>query len=376
VSQISVILPTLRRDPRFCEMADSLARAVGVLRAAGHRGELQWVIVDGRLWYDDPDRRREEVKDAVRGRFQVKHVEPKPSVWQGPYRLTRHDLWDKASASNTGLCYAEAPVVVFVDDCSVFNDAFLLHHYETVVHNRAACGSYRHVLPGATIEHGRLVDAVCEEPGDHRRDTPKGLCPPGWMYGMNASCPLEVALAVNGFDEIMSGQGGLEDCEFGMRIARVVPLWFLPDAIAYQLSGTHEAIAGYHASENPCTCGHKRTEHPSLRCLICPCLVYTCSTEPLYKGYRYRDAAGVEHRMSANFRPVLRLQGQRLAERADGFWEHVHDDQLAGEMRRTTTVGNRFNLRDLRVHLAASKYFPVPAEPKTDWRDGQRLEEM
>jgi hypothetical protein len=380
VIQISVVLPTLRKNPRFQEMADALAVNLEALRTAGVPGELQWVIVDGRLWYEDPAARRAQVLDAVRGRFHVVHVEPKPSVWQGPYRLTRRDLWDKASASNTGLCYADGPCVVFVDDCSIFNEEFLLCHYETTFQGLAACGGYRYLRPGARVEAGRLVEASFEEPGDHRllAQAIAGPCAPGWMYGGNASCPLEAALIANGFDEIMSGQGGLEDCEFGLRIARVVPLWFLPGALAYQLMETHEVVGDYlgHEPDPLCNCGHSATKHLGfLACDQCRCGEYKARLPERCKGFPYRDGNGVLHHMSDNHRPIYRLQGMRIAPAGDAF-QPVPDGALEEETRRVRTIGNGFDLRELRAAVRGGRHFPVPGEPKKDWRDGQPLEDM
>lgn len=378
--RISVVLPTLRRLPRFKELADSLARSLDDLHDAGMVGELQLVVVDGRLWYDDKDRRKKQLRDAVRDRFWVTHVEPKPSVWQGPFRLTTRDLWDKASASNTGLCYAEGACVLFVDDCSLVSETCLRAHLTMADRGIAACGPYAYALPGARVEDGRLVDATLESPGDHRpgMQAVAGPCPPGWMYGGNASCPLDAALKVNGFEELMSGQGGLEDCEFGLRIARVVPLWFLPGAIVYQLTETHEPVAQYlgHVTGDPCGCGHNLGDHEGCNaCRLCSCGAYKTARDLRCKGYPYKDGNGVVHHMSDNHRLIYRLLGMRVTEE-HGFWEPRPDPTLEPDTRRVTTLGNAFDLRELREALGAGRYFPVPGEPKTDWRDGQALAEM
>jgi hypothetical protein len=327
-----------------------------------------------------------EVLRAVRGRFKITHEPPKPSVWQGPNRLTKRDLWDKASASNTGLCYAEGACVVFVDDCTIVNDEFLLWHYRMSSRGLAACGGYKYTLRGTSkVENGRLVAGKFEDPGDHRlttRDVP-GECPGGWMYGGNASCPLEAALRVNGFDEIMSGQGGLEDCEFGLRIARAVPLWFVPGALAYQLTETHETVGEFLSNmhqpnpDRPCSCEHNIADHPNYgACTFCSCAEYKSKADKQCKGYRYRDGNGVEHYMSDNHRPIYRLMSARAVRGEDGIHQVVHDVALAADAKRMTTLGNRFVLSELRERILAGEDFPVPTGPVVDWRDGERLENM
>lgn len=382
---ISVVLPTLRREPRFQEIADSLANNLAVLRGTGASGDLELVVVDGRLWYDDEKTRRAQVADAVAGRFILRHVPPKPTVWQGPHRLTKTDKWDKASASNTGLCYATRSCVVFIDDCCVLSHDFLLWHLRMHQLGHAACGGYLYTKPGARVEGGRLVGAEFQSPGDHRlceRSVPS-KCPGGWMYGGNASCALDVALRADGFDEIMSGQGGLEDCEFGLRLSRLSPVFFLPSALAYQLTETHETVGEFLSNmhlpnpDRPCSCGHPVAQHPQYGgCRACGCQAFKSANDAQCKGFRYLAPDGVEHFMSDNHRPIYRLQGYRLQKQADGRYTQCFSEDLRPELARFTAMGNRYRLADLRALAQAGRPLPVPDKPTHDWRDGQPLVEM
>jgi len=51
-------------------------------------------------------------------------------------------------------------------------------------------------------------------------------------------------------------------------------------------------------------------------------------------------------------------------------------NKLMRERERFTSVGNHFDLRELRDRVQRGEPFPVPAEPSTHWVDGQPLSEM
>jgi hypothetical protein len=46
------------------------------------------------------------------------------------------------------------------------------------------------------------------------------------------------------------------------------------------------------------------------------------------------------------------------------------------EKERVTTIGNAFDLADLRRRVLAGEPFPVPTEPRTHWVDQQPIGEM
>lgn len=381
---ISVVMPTLRRDPNYGMMCDSLARAAQMLKLTCGV-DTEFIAVDGRLWYENEKERRQMLTDSARGRFTVKHVPPKPTVWQGPHRLTSKDYWDKNSASNTGLVWADGAVVVFTDDCTLFDVGWLLAHWQCGQRGNASAGGYKYVFAGTSkVVDGVLVEGKIEQPGDHRlvqRDLP-APCPGGWCYGGNAGAPLDACYKINGFDEVMSGSGGLEDCEFGVRVARVAEPWFLPQACIFQILETHEPVTDFLSHNNrPCVCGHPADAHAhdeSRACLKCSCsrLVWNRSDPKRCKGFSYRDPNGVIHHMTDNHRPIYRLFGMKPVLHDDGHYRIEPDIKLAKETERVWTIGNYFNLLALRRHVRSGHPFPVPTRPDRDWRDGEMLKDM
>lgn len=365
---------------------DSLWNCVQVLHAAEGNIPVEFVAVDGRLWYDDPKIKRQELLDAVAGRFAVKHVEPKPSVWQGPHRLTKVDKWDKASASNTGLIHADGLAVMFTDDCTIFEDEWLLWHWRHISLGLSTAGGYKYVYAGTSnVEGGRLVAGVIQDPGDHRlrERTEVEVCPGGWMYGGNAGASLRSCIQVNGFDEIMSGQGGMEDCEFGLRISRVSPLVFIPYANILQITESHETVTEFLRSEvasaRECACGHRITEHTDNSprgCKSCACVEYVPPPQKACKGYAYKDNTGQVHHMSYNHWPIYRLMGARPMLHEDGFFRVENAPDLESEKSRFLPLGNRFSLAEYRKMVRLGMPLPIPSKPTTDWRDGQKLEDM
>lgn len=352
---ISIVTPTGRKDPRFTEMADALA--VSIERARREIPELlvEWIVVDMQLWYIQD--RREQLASAVHGRFPTQHVEPKPCVWQGPHRLTRRDRWAKANALNTGFLYVNHPHVACIDDCTLVDEDWLIGHCQAAELRIAAAGPYRYLRPGAVVKSGRVVEGEVTS-NDHRlRDMPEpGVCPGSWLYGGNFSVPLHVILQCNGLDEMMDGAAGLEDCEFGIRVGRVVPCWWNPRAGISQLTETHEAVDDYLGPEP----ARARQEKVPERC----------------KGFEYKDANGTIHWMTWNHAPIWRLGGDRPAIGPDGYWHRVAEPAYELDKTRIIPLGNCYGLRFLRELVRAGEPLPVPNEPLFDWRDGQPLVEM
>ena len=130
---------------------------------------------------------------------------PKPTVWQGPHRITGHDFFANANARNTALVMCSTDYICFVDDrCRL--DRKWLDEVRRGEKKRDAviCGPCdRHEDWGISIDH-------------RRTRAPKGKkgCTGGWCYGGNHALPLEWALEVNGFEEGCDPVG-LEDCVFG-----------------------------------------------------------------------------------------------------------------------------------------------------------------
>ncbi|MGD1050553.1 MAG: glycosyltransferase, partial [Solirubrobacteraceae bacterium] len=107
---MSVVHVTHRREPAVGWFVDSLARQL----EPGDQVEV--IFVDG---LHDAQRSL-ELDQLVGGRFPFRHVPSKPNPWNGSHRLTtRSEYAALSSARNTGIVYATAPYVVFVDDLCV-----------------------------------------------------------------------------------------------------------------------------------------------------------------------------------------------------------------------------------------------------------------
>ena len=301
---LTVALTTLRKEPRFELLVESL------IIAAAKYPMLTWefLCIDGIIWYDP--NRRQKLADAVKGRFKYIHEPPKPTLWQGPTRLTSKDYWDACSARNTAYLYANGRQVIFVDDCISIPEDFLYHHFGGVMGNCAVAGGYR--IEGTDGNNDHRLAAVTEPQ----------FVSGGWLYGMNMSVPLVAAYKVNGYDEMYSGQGGVEDCEHGVRLERAgCKLLFNPDCVVTEHADTHEAI-----------CGHQ-------------------------KG------------------PLIPPKSRMLRDDKMHYANEFLVQKLFDEPERFLPLGNRFNLTELRKLVQAGKPLPVPTWPLRDWRDGAFLKD-
>lgn len=301
---ITVCTTTLRKEPRFKETADSLVAMVKP------NIPWEWLIIDGILWTDP--HRREALAHAVDGRLSYRHLEPKPSLWQGPTRLTSKDHWDACSARNTAFITAKYNYVVFIDDCMKVDEGWFFQIIRAAQQNLAFAGTYVSVgADGVPVPDG----------GDHR----KKHCPEsqlvagGWLYGMNMGVPLTAALKVDGYDEMYGGARGVEDSDFGIRLERAgcKTLW-MPESIVYQLMDSHEGIC-----------------------------------EPAVRPKERKLKNG-----------MIRFANEFLTERL-----------TTQDVNRYLPLLPR-NLTKLRQMYWNGESLPVPTAPTRDWRDGQSLREM
>lgn len=141
--------------------------------------------------------------------IRVRVESPKPTAWQGRYRLTSCDWWAKSSAMNTAFVLCDMDYIAFVDDCCRLGPKWL----ETV---RRGERKRKSVIAGTydKIESGVVTP-------DHRRvREPKGKpdCGGGWLYGCTFALPLAWALEVNGAEEGCDGMG-TEDYIFGLMLS-------------------------------------------------------------------------------------------------------------------------------------------------------------
>lgn len=185
---------------------DSLARQVA------SDDQIAIIFVD--YFRDEPGR-----VDSVDYKFRkafvdwsgatLKHVNCKPTVWQGAHQLPRDPWWAKSAYLNTAICLCESSFVSFVDDRSVLGHAWLDRVKAARDGNYAVAGYYEkhanlQVEDGVMIG-GELLGKDTRTPGHYAFDT---------IYGGHCALPLEWCLKVGGYPEICDSLG-LEDSLFG-----------------------------------------------------------------------------------------------------------------------------------------------------------------
>jgi len=133
---------------------------------------------------------------------------PKPTIWQGPHRVTQVDWWANSNARNTGIALCKTDYIAFLDDRCHLGPGWL----EVVRHAEKTRES---VVAGAYEKHenGQIIP-------DHRLlKCPNGKvdCGGNWLYGCTFALPLEWCLEANGFEEGCDGLSG-EDYIFGFAL--------------------------------------------------------------------------------------------------------------------------------------------------------------
>ncbi len=151
------------------------------------------------------------------------HVQPKPTVWQGQFRLTSQDYFAAANARNTALCLAPDGWIAYVDDLSVLMPGWLTCVRQAMHESYIVFGAYKKVL-GLQMSNGVMSYRETPSGIDSRwgsgRDHPVPAAG-SWLFGCSLAGPVEAFLQVNGWDEDADccGMGG-EDYLCGMALER------------------------------------------------------------------------------------------------------------------------------------------------------------
>jgi glycosyltransferase involved in cell wall biosynthesis len=198
--KITIVYITAREDPRLDWLIDGLDRQATV------SDELELIVVDalGRPAQTIGYR-------PIKSIAKVIETRPKPTIWQGKYRVAVHDFFANANARNTAIALCSTDYICFLDDrCRL--DVGWLECVRTGEREQASviCGPYdKHEDRGISVDH-------------RRQHEPKGKkhCGAGWCFGGNVALPLEWILEVNGFEEGCDPVG-LEDCVFGKMLDNV-----------------------------------------------------------------------------------------------------------------------------------------------------------
>lgn len=331
---------THRRKTSIEWFFDSLHREV-----AGQTDEVQLVVVD--YWCQELDKSQAERKRVEDRRTEFKkkslipfkHTPPKPSVWQGPHRLTKSDFFAPSNARNTALCFAEGEYIVFVDDLSVLMPGWFQEVEAAVKLGVVACGSYGKALEMDVVSGElRRIRGMERSPtmltsesalAQLERDYPHGVDsrikhvagwephPAGgtWMFGCSCAMPVAALLEIEGFDEDCDPMGGEDYC-CGMMLERL--------GLKFQY--------------------RKR--------------MMTIESEELH----FQDVPFS--------RPIKDANSPADASVRMLKWVQ------SGARRKGANYWGRGGLRVLRDEVLNGHTFPVMHIPENDWRDGQPLSEM
>lgn len=251
---------------------------------------------------------------------KLTRVRVKPSIWQGPYRLTKNEYFAAANARNTGFALCATSHIAFVDDLSVLMPGWLSNALHAVDNDYVMAGAYKK-LKKMDVETG-VLKSYEEFPSgiDSRwdRGSDGGIVPipGGGLFGCNFVLPLDYAIRVGGQDEIYDSLGG-EDWDFGIRLERAgFPIFYNRNARSYESEELHH---------------------------------------------------------ESNFSVFQRRIDKKMG---DTHSSNILLKRLMEEPNRITPLGNQFTLSELKNYLEMTGKFPVPNYPTTHWPDGQKLIHM
>lgn len=201
MKSLTIILTTARKEPKFDWFLDSLMRqtippndvyvVIVDLFAEGRRIEADW----------------------------IRHVEPKPNIWQGKHRLTKENWWAKSNALNTGLAMASTDWIACVDDRSVLEPRWLEAVRDAMKGDYVVAGAYEK-WSGLKVEHGAVrggENCIGTDPrANSSMETHR--CPGNHFFGCSNALPRLWAMEINGWDESCDGMA-YEDTAFGLMLA-------------------------------------------------------------------------------------------------------------------------------------------------------------
>lgn len=147
----------------------------------------------------------------------IRHLPPKPCVWQGEHRLTKEDWFAVSNCRNTALCVCPDGWIAYVDDVSVLVPGWLDRVRAAHAEDRMVFGAYKKVN-NLQIENGNIINYR-----DYSVDSRLGncggkmvYCDGSWLYGCSLAGPVEAFLKVNGWPEDLCDGMGFEDVLMGI----------------------------------------------------------------------------------------------------------------------------------------------------------------
>ena len=214
---LSIVYITFRENCKFEWFIESLVKQ----STQEQRASIQIIVVDGILESGiDESERRTFIKNVIADNFEFVHIPPKPTVWQGKYRVTCENYFAAANTRNTGACYAKYDYIAFHDDLGCPGQKWLSAVLDAKTRNQVHCGAYTKAYD-IVVENGVVVSKR-DNGVDHRLSVYTQDISPAYnshFYGSSFCMPIELYFKLNGINEMCDGNAG-EDYEFGMRILR------------------------------------------------------------------------------------------------------------------------------------------------------------
>jgi len=248
----------------------------------------------------------------------VKVVAPKPTVWQGPHRLTKDNWWSASNSRNSSICLCRTPWIAFLDDRSILTPSWLQSIRHAMDENYAVFGAYEKVT-NLVVENGFPISMDVQPNGSGKdpREThvkKENLGNPfkmggEWAFGCNLALPLEWALNVGGYDETCDGLS-MEDCIFGLMLQN--------------------------------------------------------------RGYDLR----YDTRMKILEDRTPSALGTPMIRRDKGVSPNDKSHALLAMLKDRKTAMHGFDIREVRRKKLAGEPWPAPWGPEKDWYDGQPVSEM
>lgn len=145
--------------------------------------------------------------------FRIKHVH----IHKDHRFWTDRKRWNVCGQLNTALMHCQGELIVRIDDCCEFDSEFIKRFWDGY-----ECGFF----PGAM--HIRFINGKpAKGNGDEtirdlrynivQKNGGRMVGPHNWYHGYS-SMSLEAALKINGFDENLDGDKGIDDTDCGSRI--------------------------------------------------------------------------------------------------------------------------------------------------------------
>jgi hypothetical protein len=218
---ISIIFITFRENCKFEWFIQSLIQQSDQYI----RSLIQIVIVDGLLQnLNDTEQniRKQYFSELINLNFDFIHVSPKPTHWQGKYKVTDTDYFAASNTRNTGVCFAKYSYIAFHDDLGCPSQTWLKNVFFAQQKNKIQCGAYTKVFD-MIVDNGILISKRDSQVGIDSRlhffQNSISKCNGSNFFGSSFCMPLVYYLQINGMNEMCDGCGA-EDYDFGMRLER------------------------------------------------------------------------------------------------------------------------------------------------------------